>query len=156
MNLPEFPQENTSWITTHYTSFWNIPLSQRPCSINEKYFREAYANVMTLYLISTYCKKMNPTLNEPVRSRMWACPQALTANHALGPRHSLCVCISYTASGETGQQAQAEFYTRTCLLVPGGWSGSGWALGKKNWCWILNAECAISPCSEGAATCSKG
>lgn len=84
---------------------------------------------------------MNPTLNKPVRSRMWACPHCSgpDCKPCLAPRHKLCVCISYSASGETGQQAQAELYTRTCLLAPGGWSGSGWVLGKD--CgWILNAH----------------
>lgn len=86
-------------------------------------------------------KKMNATLNKPVRSRMWACP------HCSGPDCKPCpgtkaqaLCLHILLSiRRTWPASTGRVLHQHLLAGTWGWSGSEWALGK-DCCWILNAD----------------
>lgn len=103
-------------------------------------------------------KKMNLTLNKPVRSRMWACPCSSGPDCKPCPgtkAQALCLHILLSIRRNwpagTGSVLQQDLFAGTWEMI---WQWtSPWQGGL-----LLNSECwcAISPCSEGATTCSKG
>lgn len=83
------------------------------------------ANIMTLYLTSTYCKKINPTPNKPVRSRMWVCPRSCPGTKA----QPLCLHILHGIRSNwpasTGRVLHQDMFVGTWGIIWQQMSGNG-------------------------------